>query len=85
MGGSERKKLLDMPLTTLSSPIADSRAGSTVLRCKLRPAPATSAKAPRACALSSLKTLVRISIYVEKKYLENMYIRQESCTHLRGS
>ena len=42
-------------LHTLSSPtIADRRAGRTMPKWELRPGPATSAKAPRACALKAL-------------------------------
>lgn len=52
----------------LSSSIAVSKAGTTVLRWKSKPGPATSARAPKACALKALDTYPKV---LEKNRIKN--------------
>lgn len=60
-GSQENKVQLKKTLTESSPPIAESKAGRIVPRWKLRPGPATSAKAPRACALKALDKCPKFS------------------------
>jgi hypothetical protein len=70
----------------LSSPsIAESKAGRTVPRWKLRPGPATSAKAPRACALKALNMYEEVSVKeVTKKCTEIHLLIWEGDAYERG-
>lgn len=56
-----------------SPPMADSKAGRTVPRWKFRPGPATSANAPRACALKALsKQKVRFSTNTDQTFIQTL-------------
>lgn len=77
-------------LTRSLLPIAASKEGSTVPRWESRPGPATSAKAPKACALNALEAYMSKIINAALTYINiilidawTRYIRKRRLDKLR--